>query len=176
MSSINPYLKVEKVKKFSACSYHELHLMKGVSGKSMNELENSSNRNAEGTKFLNGFHRREDIQKCVYQGSHSYQGNQPKKLLEKCDILERDIKQSFNFVSSTEASPFLIYLSRFPEVVTSCFGQTLDSNYMKNIQKLSDTYRSSGISVAPKIQGDKKTCQLVIFGRKNTAKFTKICI
>ena len=26
------------------------------------------------------------------------------------------------------------------------------------------------------IQGDKKTCQLVIFQRNSTAKFTKICI
>ena len=74
-----------------------------------------------------------------------------KKLLEKCDILERDIKQSFNFVSSTEALPFLICLRRFKEVVTSCFGQTLDLNYKKIIQEFSDTYRSLGISVTPKV-------------------------
>ena len=33
-----------------------------------------------------------------------------------------------------------------------------------------------GNVIPTEIQGDKKTCQLVIFGRNNTAKFIKIRI
>ena len=75
-----PLLKGEEGQKIlSMLVPPELHLMTGVTGKLMNELEYSLNRNAEGTKFPNEFHTREDIQKCVYRGSHSYQGNQAKK-------------------------------------------------------------------------------------------------
>ena len=40
---------------------------------------------------MNGYLEREDIARCVYQGSRGFEGNQAHKLLMKIDILERDI-------------------------------------------------------------------------------------
>ena len=129
----------------------ELHLMTGVVGKLINELEDALNEDGEGTKFMNHFHQREDVRKCVYQGSNSYEGNQAKKLLEKADILERDIKKTFNFQSITKALPFIEALRKFRDVVYSCFGLTLDPKYKEVIQKFSDQYRKLHISVTPKV-------------------------
>ena len=70
----------------------ELHIMTGVVGKIINELENQGFETKQKKQaFVNGYLEREDIARCVYQGSRGFEGNQAHKLLMKIDILERDI-------------------------------------------------------------------------------------
>ena len=92
--------------------------------------------------------KREDISKCIYQGSNSFEGNKAKKLLQCVDSLERDGKM-FDFIIATKALPFVETLRQLNKVVTSCFGQTLDCEYENHINAFSKKYRSLGIT--PKV-------------------------
>ena len=56
--------------------------MTGIVGNLVTEMAcyafpNKNNRK----EFMNNFLKREDISKCVYQGSNSFEGNQARKLL-----------------------------------------------------------------------------------------------
>ena len=48
----------------------QLHIMTGVLGKLIKEMERMT-----GEKFMSEFLRVEDISRCVYQGSRSFEGN-----------------------------------------------------------------------------------------------------
>ena len=61
----------------------ELHCMTGVAGKLLKEMERGCFQSRkEGKKFVNTFLKANNIQKCVYQGSESFEGNQARKLLQ----------------------------------------------------------------------------------------------
>ena len=99
---------------------------------------------------MNGYLEREDIARCVYQGSRRFEGNQAHKLLMKIDILERDIMK-MDPETIIKSLPFVQCLRKFEKVVTACFGQTLDLSYGAYIDEFSTTYRSLDISVTPKV-------------------------
>ena len=125
--------------------------MTGIVGKLVTEMERCAFANkGDNNKFMNDFLKREDISKCVYQGSNSFKGNQARKLLRVVDTLERDVK-TLNFDSATKALPFVNCLRRFDRVVTACFGQSLDTAYEKLISAFSKQYRTLNISVTPKV-------------------------
>ena len=104
----------------------------------------------DGEQFMNDFLKREDISKCVYQGSNSFEGNQARKLLQSVDKLERDVK-NLDFETAAKALPFVETLRKLDRVVTACFGQTLDPQYDDFIDAFSKQYRSLDISVTPKV-------------------------
>ena len=61
----------------------ELHCMTGVAGKLLKEMERGCFQSRkDGKKFVNTFLKANNIQKCVYQGSESFEGNQAQKLLK----------------------------------------------------------------------------------------------
>ena len=129
----------------------ELHIMTGVVGKLITELENQGfETKQKGQTFVNGYLEREDIARCVYQGSRGFEGNQAHKLLMKIDILERDIMK-MDPETIIKSLPFVQCLRKFEKVVTACFGQTLDLSYGAYIDEFSTTYRSLDISVTPKV-------------------------
>ena len=130
--------------------------MTGATGKLVSEMERCGfESRQEGEKFINNFLKREEISKCVYQGSNSFEGNQAQKLLQCVDSLERDVKM-LDFVTATKALPFVETLRQLNKVVTSCFGQTLDHEYENHINAFSKQYRSLGISITPKVSNFHK--------------------
>ena len=150
---VNPPLLTgkESTKTIEVLNISELHCMTGVVGKLVSEMERCAFEEKEiGEKFINDFLKRQDISKCVYQGSNSFEGNQARKLLQRVDQLERDVQQ-LDFETATKALPFVQTLRELDKVVTSCFGQHLDPAYEDNISRFSKQYRSLSISVTPKV-------------------------
>ena len=88
------------------------------------------------------FLRKEDISRCVYQGSRSFEG----RLLVNVDRLERSVME-LNMETIIEALPFVHTIRLFEKVITACFGQTLN-----HIDAFSKKYRSLDISVTPKVK------------------------
>ena len=130
----------------------ELHLMTGVIGKLIMEMERRGfEYKEEGEKFVTDFLRKEDISRCVYQGSRSFEGNQARKLLVNVDRLERSVME-LNMETIIEALPFVHTIRLFEKVVTACFGQTLNPGYEAHIDAFSKKYRSLDISVTPKVK------------------------
>ena len=129
----------------------ELHCMTGSTGKLISEMERCAFETIEdGEKFINDFLKREDISKCVYQGSNSFEGNQARKLLQSVDKLERDV-MNLDFDTAAKALPFVETLRKLDRVVSACFGQSLDPQYEDLIDDFSKQYRSLIISVTPKV-------------------------
>lgn len=150
---INPPLLTgdDSTKTIEKLNISELHCMTGSTGKVVSEMERCAFETKEdGEKFMNDFLKREDISKCVYQGSNSFEGNQARKLLQSVDKLERDVK-SLDFETAAKALPFVETLRKLDKVVTACFGQTLDPQYDDHIDAFSKQYRSLDISVTPKV-------------------------
>ena len=91
---VNPPLLsgYDSVKTLERLNISELHCMTGATGKLVSEMERCGfESREEGEKFINDFLKREDISKCIYQGSNSFEGNQAQKLLQYVDPLERDV-------------------------------------------------------------------------------------
>ena len=135
----------DEVKTLEILNPPQLHLMTGVLGKLIKEMEKHT-----GEKFVSRFLRQEDISRCVYQGSRSFEGNQARKLLKSVDKLEREVK-SLNIETLIQVLPYVETLRSFDKVVSSCFAQNLDPDYNTAIQTFSTQYRSLGISVTPKV-------------------------
>ena len=123
----------------------QLHVMTGVTGKVITEMEKIT-----GERFVTEFLRDEDISRCVYQGSRSFEGNQARKLLKNVDKLEREVMK-LDMETAIPALPFVHTLRKFDKVVSSCFAQILDPAYENHIEAFSTQYRSLGISVTPKV-------------------------
>ena len=123
----------------------QLHLMTGVLGKLIMEMEKIT-----GEIFVSSFLSTKDISRCVYQGSRSFEGNQARKLLKSVDKLEREVMK-LKTETCIEVLPYIETLRSFDRVVSSCFSQSLDPGYERNIETFSTKYRSLGISVTPKV-------------------------
>ena len=150
---VNPPLLTgdESTMTLEVLNISELHCMTGIVGKIISEMERCAFvEKQDGETFMNAFLKREDISKCVYQGSNSFEGNQARKLLQRVDKLERDVK-NLDFETATSAMPFVETLRIFDRVVTACFGQILNQSYNQEIAKFSDKYRELNISVTPKV-------------------------
>ena len=143
----------------------ELHCLTGTVGKIVTEMERIGfNSKEEGEKFVNDFLKVENIHKCVYQGSNSFEGNQARKLLKKVKELKEAVMVLDNELTIQKTLPFVETLRRFDKVVDACFGQKLDRHYQADITSFSQQYRSLNISITPKVILDKKLCtHLTIF-------------
>ena len=151
---INPPLLIgeDTTKTLDILNISELHCLTGATGKIISGLERSAfETKGQGERFINEFLKREDISKCVYQGSNSFEGNQARKLLKCCDKLERDVKNLLDFETAAKALPFIEALKLLDRVVAACFGQDLACEYEECIEAFSHQYRSLGITVTPKI-------------------------
>ena len=89
----------------------QLHLMTGVLGKLIMEMEKIT-----GEIFVSSFLRTEDISRCVYQGSRSFEGNQARKLLKSVDKLEREVMK-LKTETCIEVLPYIETLRSFDRVV-----------------------------------------------------------
>lgn len=135
-------------------NFPELHVLTGIVGKIIKEMERKVFPSAEeGKEFLDRWMEQPsiNISRTVYHGSASFKGNMAKKLLKLSTNLTKFVDQELDIQDAGKAAPFLKALSQFNLVVDACFGQELDSNYTTLIREFMMTYRSLGISVPLKV-------------------------
>ena len=118
----------------------ELHCMTGLSGKLMNHAETIiDDAGQDGAKFVNHFLKNENIKKSEQRGG-CYEGNQAKKLLDKCENLityvgvqdEEVLEKIYNLVD---------VMKKFALVRDSCFGIKLNPAYQYRIEEFCSKYR-----------------------------------
>lgn len=103
-------------------NFPELHCMMGVTGKILTEMQKVLG--DEKKQWLEQFMKVNNIQWCAYQPG-TLEGNQARKLLKLTGKMHQESKE----LQLLPAVPFCRTLVRFNEVVTACFGQTLDMDY-----------------------------------------------
>ena len=129
--------------------FPELHVMTGVTGKLVNELIDKFSSKEKGRKWVEEFMDDNNISWCAYRPS-TFEGNQARKFLR----LSSKLRQKARNLPLLDAVPVLQFchtLVVFNQVVVSCFGQELHSDYRTAIQSFSDNYRVLDISITPKV-------------------------
>ena len=123
----------------------ELHLMLGVGQKlydailvTMSEEEILTHENLL---------RDNNIQRSTYHGN-AFEGNAMRKLLKMCNGLA--------FPSSNST---FIALKRFSDVVTSCFGTNIESEYMEHIHQFEEAFNRTGLPCSTKVH---VTCRHIV--------------
>ena len=111
----------------------------------------------EGKEFVDQWLKKEDIRRCVYQGSASFEGNQCKKILLRADPSMVTAYREQGDEIYKKAEPFLNTLLEFQKVVKCCFGQELLYNAEGNpmhpelILSFMKSYRCLNITVPFKV-------------------------
>ena len=131
----------------------ELHVMTGVVGKLMWELERSPAFASEkaGSDFTYKWMKSQDIYKSFHNGAPSFKGNMARRLLTRSNGLMQALQENLEEEKAALAFPFVHTLNLFNKVVESCFGQHLKGDYEGAIKEFIASYRSLGISVTLKV-------------------------
>ena len=79
--------------------------------------------------------------------SGHFNGNDCHKLLRNIDLLQRQAERA----SAFQAMVFIETFRKFKQVVSACFGHTLDSAYRQKIEEFKGSYLTLPISVTPKV-------------------------
>ena len=125
--------------------------MTGVTGKLIKEMENKCfESKASGRQLVDKFLDANNIKRCVYQGSESFEGNQARKILKSVYSLRRSVEKEEENIKE-KALPFVECLDVFCKVVKSCFGQTLTPYYALNVNKFTECYLNLDISISLKV-------------------------
>ena len=129
----------------------ELHLMTGITGKILKEMEGKCFETKEqGRNIIDQFLEINNIKRCVYQGSESFEGNQARKILRSCQSLQNLIMEHDTDIQSA-ALRFVDVLNKFNKVVESSFGQRLQEGYETDIDQFSRAYLDLHVSVTLKV-------------------------
>ena len=115
----------------------ELHLMLGVVNTVFTHMLKECQSEAE--SWAEFCHVQREV---THQGS-GFNGNACRKLLQNVDVL----RSSKNLAVLKYVQVF----ATFHNVVSACFGNSLDENYVKCIQSFKNSYISSGINITPKV-------------------------
>lgn len=110
----------------------ELHLLIGSVTTIFNKMADICSKSAQ--KWL-------DL--CLVDHGGTFKGSDARVLLKSVDLLES--------VCTLHCLPFISTLRSLSCVVQSCFGNTFDSNYEKDIEKFKSDYLALEIQVTPKI-------------------------
>jgi hypothetical protein len=116
----------------------ELHLLLGIVNHLFKNLLQCWAGATEWTSKLN-------IQMQPFHGGQ-FAGNDCHKLLQNVDLLQKLVEQSCAF----QAQGFVHTFRMFKNVVSACFGQTLDNEFQEKIQLFKDSYLFLPVSVTPK--------------------------
>ena len=134
-----------------------LHCMTGIVGKLIGEVEKCfpDNKNTrEGTAFVDNFLKRVNVHRAEYQGSHSFEGNHARKLLQVIGKMRPEAeKQSVEV--KMRIMKIIDAFEAFNAVVESCFSKELAEDYEDTIKRFSKVYmelhRDYKVSVTVKV-------------------------
>ena len=152
---VNPPLLTgsDNTKVLSIVYFPELHVLTGIVGKLVKELERKVFSTPEiGKKFMDDWMASPsvNVSRTVYQGSANFVGDMAKLLLKKIDYLEMAISK-LDSVIVDKAASFINAFKQFEAVRKACFGQYVEQGYAERIKEFSVTYRSLGISIPLKV-------------------------
>ena len=146
-----------------------LHVMTGNTAKLLAEMEKTFPDQEEGKNFVDKFLATMNVHRAEYQGSHSFEGNQARKLLRRIALL-RPAAEKLPAGLREKVLQFIETMEAFNEVVVACFGMFIEGDHVKAIKHYSKLYRSLGISIPPKVHVVE--AHLATFlARKNTPGF-----
>lgn len=114
----------------------ELHLLLGV----VNTLVDKMSRELE--EITNDWIKDCNVKREVTNGGTGFNGNSCRILLKKVDILREKNLRCLKYVDT---------LKKFNDVVESCFGIKLKTDYLEKISIFKKSYLSLQISVTPKV-------------------------
>ena len=122
-----------------------LHCMTGITAKLIKEIEKSFPNNKEtkeGTKFVDDFLAANYVNRTVYQGSHSFEGNHARKLLEIIGRMRHEVEvmDSKKGADKEKIMKIIATLEAFDEVVIACFSKQLMPDYEAAIAAFSKAY------------------------------------
>ena len=107
-------------------NFPELHVLPGIVGKIIKEMERMLFSSAEeGKEFLNRWMEQlsVNISPTVYHGSASFKGNMAKKLLKLTINLTKFVDQELDSQAASKAEPFLVALTYFNLIVDACLDR-----------------------------------------------------
>ena len=153
---INPPLLTgpDDSKVLSVVYFPELHVLTGIVGKLVKEMEkNVFPSPEEGKKFMDEWMASPSVNVCrtVYHGSANFVGDMARKLLKKVANMKVTVNKLDPEIIA-KAAPYLVTLQKFETVRNACFGQLVEQNYGDTIRQFSDSYRSLGISITLKVK------------------------
>ena len=150
---VNPPLLTgpDTTKVLSIVNFPELHVLTGIVGKLVKEMERKVfPTQEEGKKFLDDWMASVNVCRTVYQGSANFVGDMAKLLLKKVGTLDMAVSEMDTEVVK-KAAPFIKALRQFDAVRVACFGQLVVPGYADRIKEFCATYRSLGISIPLKV-------------------------
>lgn len=136
------FTHADNIKLSSVVNVPGLHVMTGVTGKLVDEIEKSfpdNKKTHEGTNFVNKFLKENNIHRAEYQGSHSFEGNHARKLVRVIHKMLPLVKQ----LSGDHKDRILRIISvmeAFDEVIESCFSVHLVGDYEEKIRVFTNLY------------------------------------
>ena len=133
--------------------FPELHVLTGIVGKLVKELERKVFSSPEaGKKFLDDWMASPlvNVARTVYHGSANFVGDMARLLLKKVGHLEEAISM-LDDGTILKAAPFIKAFKQFEEVRKACFGQHVEKDYALKIKVFMVTYRSLEISIPLKV-------------------------
>ena len=133
--------------------FPELHVLTGIVGKLVKEMERKVFSSPEaGKKFLDDWMASPlvNVARTVYHGSANFVGDMAKLLLKKVGHLEEAISM-LEDGTIIKAAPFIKAFKQFEEVRKACFGQHVEKDYALKIKVFMVTYRSLEISIPLKV-------------------------
>ena len=146
----HPLLTGDKNKKIlELVNIPGLHVLLGVVDKILKEVEKNLFENKEsGLQFVNRYLSKINICRVSYQGQHRLEGNACNKLLKNIDSFELFFHESSLRVS---AAKYIKVLRDFEKIVHGCFGKSLSSTYVKDLEEFSTSYRNLWASIPLKV-------------------------
>ena len=137
------FTHADQVKVSSVVNVPGLHVMTGVTGKLVDEIERSfpdNKKTHEGTNFVNKFLKEHNIHRAEYQGSHSFEGNHARKLLRVVHKMRAEVEQVTVEHNKERIFGIISVMEAFDAVVESCFSVHLVGDYEEKIWVFTNLY------------------------------------
>ena len=123
----------------------ELHILLGITMKLILALEKIIEK--DGMITFSRFLAENNIKRICYQGQQRLDGNQCRSFINKAELLT-DFFQPIKCTADPE--PYIRLVIKFRDVVDSCFGKELKSNFKEKIELFCKTYRD--LSLKPNVK------------------------
>ena len=141
----------DSTKVVSVVNFPELHVLTGILGKLVKEMEHILESSESGVSVLSDWMESVNVAKTVYHGSCSFVGDMAKRFLKNLDSLSSTVESYLDCETRDKILPFIRALAKLNIVREMCFGQTLKDGYKEAVEDFSITYRGLNISFPLKV-------------------------
>ena len=145
-----PFLTGSKNKKLLELVKNSgLHILLGVVDKFLKKIEQILFENKEcGLQFVNRYLPKINIYRVSYHGQHRLGANACNKLLKNLDSFELFFHESSLGIPTTK---YIKVLRDFEKIFHGCFGKSLSSTYVKDLEEFFTSYRNLRATIPLKV-------------------------